>query len=91
MAMHGPTMPDDDSVRTGIVFDQPLLDRLDSRKQDLDRRSVESVSRSQVVRSCADLGVAANELIDEHPELRHLPTEDRRGLVRQALVDFLEE
>ena len=78
-------------VRTGIVFDRALLDRLDARKQDLDRRSVESVSRSQVVRESADLGLVATELIDEHRELRHLPTEDRRGLVRQALQDFLDE
>ena len=84
-------MSSDDSVRTGIVFDQPLLDRLDSRKHDLDRRSVESVSRSQVVRECSDLGLVATELIDEHPELRHLPVEDRRGLVRQAVSDFLDE
>jgi hypothetical protein len=80
-----------DPVRTGIVFDRELLDRLDARKQELDRRSVESVSRSEVVRESADLGLVATELIDDHPELRHLPTEDRRGLVRQAVQDFLDE
>jgi len=80
-----------DPVRTGIVFDRELLDRLDARKQELDRRSVESVSRSEVVRKSADLGLVATELIDDHPELRHLPTEDRRGLVRQAVQNFLDE
>jgi len=88
--MHSCSMSSD-PVRTGIVFDRELLDRLDARKQELDRRSVESVSRSEVVRKSADLGLVATELIDDHPELRHLPTEDRRGLVRQAVQNFLDE
>ena len=82
---------DEETVRAGIVWSRSLLDRVDDHKRQLDARSIETVSRSQVVREATAAGLTALEEIDQHPQLRHLDRREREALVRQAVQDHLDQ
>jgi len=81
-----------DSYRkVGLSLEPSQVNQLDDIVSRWDDREVQSISRSAVAREALALGLAALEVMDDRPEIRRLHQRDRSALVRQAILDELNE
>lgn len=72
----------------GIPLPDDMLEQLDEKKRDWDRREASAVSRSEVAREALAIGIAALDELDK--QNRHLSTRERRAITRQGIIDHFE-
>lgn len=81
-------MPDkpSDQVRPGIVMQRRLRDKLDEYAETRSEKTRENHSRSEVARMCIEVGLEANQIMDNKYG-DDLSVQGRVGIARQAILD----
>jgi len=79
--------PPGEMIQSGISMERRHWQKMDERKRDLDERKARQVSRSEVVRRCALVGLQVNRILDDKfaydPDLR-----TRMGQARSAAYQY---
>lgn len=74
----------------GVTFPDWLVDEIEERQERRDDNEAGSVSRSEVIREATALGLVALDELDG-TRLKYASTREQRTMVRQAMLDFLDE
>lgn len=75
----------------GVTTDEDLVDELDDLKREWDRHEAGTIHRTDVAREALAIGVEVLQHDEFKPAGGQYASQERRAIVRQALMDHFDD